>query len=376
MLHCFHCGKTFDEASLMWRCQCGGILNWTVREPFKRSSIRTEETGMWRYVSSLPLVFPESRISMGEGGTPLIPGNWNGLSVFWKLDFLCPTGSYKDRGMACLTNRLRELGVRQLIEDSSGNAGSSMAAYCALAGIRCKVYVPGYTSEGKCVQIVSYGAELVRISGTREDTSRAAEKAASEIYYASHNWSPYFAHGVKTFAFEVWEQLGFQVPDAVLLPAGQGSLVLGWACAFEELLASGEIDHLPRIYALQPENCAPLALAFAKQTDAPEPFSKKETMAEGISSAEPVRGVEVLAAVRKSGGAVRAFSERAIWDGFNKLARKGLYVEPTSAIVGAALDELRNAGELREGERVVALLSGSGLKATDKILALMRNPPA
>lgn len=376
MLHCFQCGKTFDEASLLWRCPCGGVLDWTVPEPFKRSSIRTEETGMWRYAASLPLDSPDSRVSMGEGGTPLIPGDWNGLSVFWKLDFLCPTGSYKDRGIACLVNRLRELGVRELIEDSSGNAGSSMAAYCALAGIGCKIYVPGYTSEGKCVQILSYGGELVRIPGTREDTSRAAEKAASETYYASHNWSPYFAHGVKTFAFEVWEQLGFQLPDAVLLPAGQGSLVLGWAQAFEELRASGEIDRLPRIYALQPENCAPLALAFEKRTDAPEPFPKKETIAEGISSAEPVRGVQVLSAVRRSGGAVRALSERAIWDGFNKLARKGLYVEPTSAIVGAALDELRNAGELREGERLVALLSGSGLKATDKILSLIGNPPA
>ena len=142
MLHCFQCGKTFDEASLLWRCPCGGVLDWTVPEPFKRSSIRTEETGMWRYAASLPLDSPDSRVSMGEGGTPLIPGDWNGLSVFWKLDFLCPTGSYKDRGMACLVNRLRELGVRELIEDSSGNAGSSMAARIlvrsalACAGVR------------------------------------------------------------------------------------------------------------------------------------------------------------------------------------------------------------------------------------------------
>lgn len=375
MLHCFRCGEVFDEAALLWRCPCGGVLDWSGPESFSRSSIRTEETGMWRYAASLPLDSPDSRVSMGEGGTPLVRGDWNGLSVFWKLDFLCPTGSYKDRGMACLANRLRELGVRELIEDSSGNAGSSMAAYCSLAGIECKVFVPRYTSEGKCVQILSYGAELVRIPGTREDTSRAAENAANETYYASHNWSPYFAHGVKTFAFEVWEQLGFQAPDAVLLPAGQGSLVLGWALAFEELLASGEIDRLPRIYALQPENCAPLAFAFDHRLDAPEPFSKKETIAEGISSAEPVRGVQVLSAVRRSGGTVRAFSERSIWDGFNKLARKGFYVEPTSAIVGAALEELRSAGELREGERIVALLSGSGLKATEKILALIGDPP-
>jgi threonine synthase len=349
----------------------------------RRSSVLPEEVGMWRYASSLPISFPDSRVSLHEGWTPLVPGEWNGLSVFWKLDYLCPTGSYKDRGMACLANRLHELGVREVIEDSSGNAGASMAAYCSLAGIRCRVYVPDYTSQGKCVQIRSYGAELVRIPGSREDTTRAAESAAQKTYYASHNWSPYFAHGIKTFGFEVWEQLGFRAPDAVLLPAGQGSLVLGWALAFEELMASGEINRLPRIYALQPEHCAPLESAFRKGMDAPDRVEKKETIAEGISSAEPVRGPQVLAAVRRSGGAILALSEKEIWNGFQALARRGLYVEPTSAVVAAALEkfvrkdvpENLTGTPVRKGERIVALLSGSGLKATDKVLSLYQAPP-
>lgn len=375
MLRCFRCGQSVEEASLSWRCACGGVLDWTAPEPMSRSSIRHGETGMWRYAASMPVASPRTRVSIGEGGTPLVQEEWNGLSVFWKLDYLCPTGSYKDRGMSCLTSRLRELGVREVIEDSSGNAGSSMAAYCAVAGIRCKVYVPAYTSQGKCVQILSYGAELVRIDGSREETTRAAEKAACGTYYASHNWNPYFVHGIKTFAFEVWEQMGFQVPDAVLLPAGQGSLVLGWALAFEELRASGEIERIPRIYALQPENCAPLEAAFRRGLDVPETIEKKETIAEGISSAEPVRGEQVLAAVRRSEGAVLAFSEREIREGFRRLAQRGLYVEPTSAVVAAALQKLESAGDLRRGERIVALLSGSGLKATDKILSLSPDHP-
>ncbi|MDI9388780.1 MAG: threonine synthase [Synergistota bacterium] len=376
MLTCSRCSQIVEESSLAWRCSCGGAFEWSSPEPLRRAAIRRDEAGMWRYVSSLPVTSHSSRISMGEGGTPLVQAEWNGVPVFFKLDFLCPTGSYKDRGMSCVVSRLKELGVKEVVEDSSGNAGSSMAAYCAIAGIHCRIYVPDYASQAKCVQIESSGAELVRVPGSREDTTLAAEEAARASYYASHNWNPYFPHGVKTFAFEIWEQMGFQAPDAVLLPAGQGSLVLGCSLAFDELFASGEIERLPRLYALQAENCSPLESAFRRGLPAPEPIEKRETIAEGISTAEPVRGGMVLDAVRKSGGAVLAYSERAIWEGFVKLAKIGLYVEPTSAIVGAALDDLEARGEIGEGERVAVLLSGSGLKATDKIVSLYETPPA
>lgn len=376
MLICSRCGRNEDESSLLWRCPCGGVLEWISAKPLSRAAIRPEEGGIWRYASSLPLSSPDLRVSMGEGGTPLVQMDWSGVTVWLKLDYLCPTGSYKDRGMACMLSRLKELGVREVIEDSSGNAGASMAAYCAAAGIRCKVFVPEYTSRGKCVQIVSFGAELVKVPGSREDAARAAKDAAATAFYASHNWSPYFAHGVKTFAFEVWESLGFRAPDALLLPAGQGSLVLGCALAFYELLASGEIDRVPRIYALQAERCSPLEIAFREGRAEVGDYEKGETIAEGISSAAPVRGERVLEVVRDSGGSVRSYSEIEIWDGFIKLAGRGLYVEPTSAVVGAAMDDLVSRGEIREDEIVVSLLSGSGLKATDKIVSLFDHPPA
>ena len=371
MLRCFSCGKTEDERSLRWRCPCGGYYDFEdpERTPLTREDILPGETGMWRYSCSLPLGTTGSRITMGEGWTPLVaePGEIPGLC--FKLDYAMPTGSYKDRGMAFLVSRLLSLGVKEVIEDSSGNAGASMAAYCARAGIRCRVFVPDYTSEGKCLQILASGAALERIPGTREDTTRAAEDAADTGYYASHNWSPWFAHGIKTFAFEIWEQLGFRAPGAILLPAGQGSLVLGCALAFEELLASGEIASLPRIYALQPELCDPLARAFRRGSSVPVSVQKGETAAEGISSADPVRGKGVLAAVRKSGGAILSFSEAEIWKGFHSLARRGYYVEPTSAIVAAGVERLRAEGLFSSGEIVVGLLSGSGLKAGDKILS-------
>jgi len=377
MLICTVCGKECSERDLPWRCSCGGPLSpvFEGAEPMNRHRVNPSEPGMWRYASSLPPGPGFERITMGEGWTPLVRQNWGGTEVYLKLDYTCPTGSYKDRGMAYLVSIIHSLGVREVIEDSSGNAGASMAAYSARAGIKCRVFVPEYTSAGKCVQITSSGAELVRIPGTREDTTRAAEKAAESTYYASHNWSPWFAHGVKTFAFEIWEQLGFEAPDALLLPAGQGSLVIGCYLAFSELLESGEIQQLPKLYALQPENCAPLVKAFEKDSPCPEKILKKETIAEGISSAEPVRGREVLKAVRESGGAVLSFSEQEIWDGFLKLCRLGYYVEPTSAIAAAAADRLFRTGTLRSGTKTAAILTGSGLKAGDKILSLLSDPP-
>ncbi len=371
MLHCSRCGKTEDEGTLLWRCPCGGYfdLDDSGIMPLSRRAIRPGEGGMWRYASSLPLGSSGRRVTMAEGWTPLAaePDIYPGL--YFKVDYAMPTGSYKDRGMAYLVSRLLSLGVREVIEDSSGNAGASMAAYCARAGIRCRVFVPEYTSEGKCLQILASGAVLERIPGTREDTTRAAEAGAEKAFYASHNWSPWFAHGIKTFAFEIWEQLGFRPPKAVLLPAGQGSLVLGCALAFDELLASGEISSLPRIYALQPELCDPLARAFRTGSPSPVPVSKQETAAEGISSAEPVRGDAVLAAVRKSGGDILSFSEEEIWKGFLFLAGRGYYVEPTSAIVAAGIERLAALEAFSPKDPVVALLSGSGLKAGEKILA-------
>ena len=376
MLHCMDCGRNFSEKELLWRCPCGGILDldgW----PFAYAP-REDLPGLWRYASSLPVERPEAAASMGEGMTPLVRRDWQEksgrASIHFKFDALCPTGSYKDRGMAVLTNRLRELGITQVVEDSSGNAGAAMAAYCALTGISCDIYVPDYTSEGKCVQIASYGAKLVRVPGSREDTTRAAEAAAASVYYASHNWSPYFAHGVKTYAFEVYEQLG-KAPDVVVVPVGQGSLALGAYLGFSELLKAGKIDRLPRIFGVQSEACAPLFQAWRKGESTPAVIIKGETMAEGIASSEPVRGAETIRLVRESGGGFVVVSEKAIWAAFERLAGSGLYVEPTSACVAAGVSQLLTEGWIKPDACCVALLSGSGLKATDKIMHLREEPP-
>jgi threonine synthase len=267
-----------------------------------------------------------------------------------------------------LVSKLKELDVDHLVEDSSGNAGASMAAYCSRAGISCEIFVPEYTSPGKCVQIEMYGANLKRIKGSREDTTRAAEEASSSRYYASHNWSPYFVHGIKSLAYEIYEQTGNSFPDHIVVPVGQGSLVMGLFQGFSELKRAGRIKDIPSLIAVQSSRCAPLCKAWKEGLSRPVAIKKHETAAEGISSSDPVKGDVVIANVIESGGKFVTVDDPQVWSSLYDLACAGFYVEPTSAVIGAALDEILTDGTVPHSANVMAILTGSGLKATEKIL--------
>ena len=379
MLVCQSCGTRITEEELRWRCTCGGILDCD--DCAFTFAPNPALPGIWRYASSLPVAAPETPVSLGEGMSPLAACDWNHdggkARILCKFDALSPSGSYKDRGIAVLITRLKELGITRLVEDSSGNAGAAMAAYAAAAGIACDIYVPDSASEGKCVQIAAYGATLHRIPGPREATTIAAEEAAKTIYYASHNWSPYFPQGIKTYAFEVFEQLGGKLPDNIITPAGQGSLVAGAWRGFAEILRAGKGggSAMPRIFGVQSANCAPLYEAWKHGEAIPRTITKKETMAEGIASAIPVRGVDALSAIRESRGAFVSVTETAIWAACEAFARKGFYVEPTSATALAGLSSLLREGVVSPQETTVVLLSGNGLKATDKIMQMRADPP-
>lgn len=377
MLYCEECGQRVREESLPWRCECGGPL---ACEPEAFSfSPDSSLPGLWRYASSLPVADPAKAATLGEGMTPLSACDWEygkgKVRVLCKFDALNPTGSYKDRGVSVQISRLRELGLTKLVEDSSGNAGAAMAAYSAAAGIGCEIFVPSSTSEGKCAQIAAYGATLRKVPGTREAATRAAEEAAKSVYYASHNWNPYFPEGVKTYAFEIFEQLGGVMPDNVIAPAGQGSLLYGAWKGFSEAAKASGIGKIPKIFGVQSQNCCPLYEAWKNGASTLSPFEKHPTIAEGIASAVSVRGKSVLRAVRESGGGFAAVSEKEIWEAFKQFAQAGFYVEPTSAAAPAGLTRLLNEGLIKQDETTVLLLSGSGLKATDKIVQLTENPP-
>jgi threonine synthase len=252
--------------------------------------------------------------------------------------------------------------------DSSGNAGASAAAYAALAGIRAEVLIPAYASEAKAAQIASYGARLIRVPGTREDASAAAVNAAKEIYYASHNWNPYFVAGMKTAAFEIAEELEWQVPDWVIAPVGGGSLLVGLWQGFVEMRERGLTRRVPKLGGVQSECCAPVVTAWREGRHEVGFVARRETAAEGIAIGKPVRGAQILRGLYESGGAAVTVSEFSIWTALECLGRCGVYVEPTSAAAFAGYRALREAGRVRPGERTAIVLTGSGLKATEAIV--------
>jgi threonine synthase len=321
---------------------------------------------MWRYREALPLSAATEPVSCDEGFTPLLKYDMHGRTVHLKQEHLFQTGSYKDRGAAVLITKARELGVREVVEDSSGNAGCAIAAYCAAAQIACHIYVPEATSAAKLAQIQAYGAILHKIPGSRDDVAQAALAAAQNTYYASHVWNPFFLQGTKTVAYEICEQLDWQAPDAVVLPAGNGTLLLGAWLGFGELHEAGHIQAPPRLIAVQAANCAPLAQAYIDRTDETPILQTSHTLAEGIAISHPVRGKQILAAVRKSHGHFITVTEDQISAAFRQIARRGFYIEPTSAATIAGLREYLDTATPQE--IIVSVLTGHGLKSTEKIL--------
>lgn len=367
-LYCLNCQQQYDTHSPRWKCDCGGLLELHFEPVFDLGKIRARKPGLWRYREALPVDGDEHITSFDEGFTALLPVRFGERTVLVKQDQLFSTGSYKDRGATVLISKMRELGIREVVEDSSGNAGCAVAAYCAAAGIACHIYVPADTALGKLAQIQLYGAELNLVPGSREDTGRAVLAAAERIYYASHSWNPYFFHGTKTWAFEVVEQLGWKAPDTVILPAGNGTLVIGAYLGFQEMRQVGIIDRLPRILAVQSLACAPLAQAAREGLSAIPPIVKGDTLAEGIAIAAPVRGMQIVAAVRATGGEFITVSEAEIGESLRAISRQGFYIEPTSAATTAGVSQYVSGAAA--GETIVSVFTGHGLKATEKMMKL------
>ena len=364
-------GRLYPLDEPRWRADSGHHLNLGPGPGLGRGDIDTSRRSVWRYAKAL-LVGVEHAVTMGEGWTPLVHGHWRGASVAYKLEFTMPTGSFKDRGMTVMLSYLRSRGIDRVLEDSSGNAGASLSAYAAAAGMRCRILVPETASYPKIAQIAACGAEVVTIAGSRQDVAEAALRQSKDIFYASHNWQPFFVEGTKTLAYELWEQLGFQAPDNVVVPLGYGSNVLGCERGFAELARRGEIARRPRLYGVQAANCAPYHAAWQAGAEQLVPTEIAPTVAEGIASAKPTRVVEVLRAVRDSGGAIVAVSEAEIVDALRALARSGIYVEPTAAAAAAGLTRLLADRAIGPHETTVLVLTGSGLKASAAIGELLK----
>ena len=335
-----------------------------------RDEIDRGTRSLWRYQASLPVEIARP-ISLGEGCTPLVQRNWNDFRPFFKLEWFNPTCSFKDRGTTVMLSYLRQLGIEAVLEDSSGNGGASVAAYGAAGGMRVKIFAPAYTSPAKVAQVRACGAEVQLVEGPREESQHEAIRQSSQVFYASHNWQPFFLQGTKSIAYELWEDLDFAVPDNVIIPVGAGSNLLGCHIGFSELLAAGQIKKLPRLFAAQPLNCSPLDASFQAGVDTPVPRAVHKTIAEGTAIAHPLRLKEMIHALKDTGGETVAVTEDEIITALKRLARLGLFVEPTSASVAAAFTKLAGRGVIEARESTVMLISGTGIKAASTIAELL-----
>jgi threonine synthase len=365
LMRCARCDKHYRADDRRWRCVCEGALDLLLPSPrLSPDLVRQRPPDLWRYIEALPPL--ASRVSLGESITPLISFEHRGRTIWLKCDYMLPTGSYKDRGAAILMSHLQDMGIHRVVEDSSGNAAASLAAYAARAGIDIEVFCPASASPGKLAQIKLYGAQLRLIEGPRQCTTEALERhvAASGDFYASHLWHPYFLEGVKTVAYEITEQNGWQAPGVVICPVGAGSILLGLHKGFTELREAGIIAHMPRLFAAQAANICPVYMAYARhENDVPPIAASRPTLAEGIALPRPVRGPLLLQALRETDGGVAVVSEEEIREGLVILGRRGICVEPTSAVVIKAFEHLEDAGMIYPHEQVVLVLSGFGLKA-------------
>jgi threonine synthase len=361
-IRCSECHQHSGLDLQLWCCNlCGAPWEPAPLKKLDPSTIQSQMTSIWRYRQWME-VDPPSLVSLGAGWTPLLPASVEGHPVWLKAEVHNPTGSFKDRGTEVMINVLNQLGARQVVEDSSGNAGASLAAYAARAGITAEIYAPDTASPTKLDQIEMYGARVHRIPGPRENAAIAVKEVVKAgAVFASHAFHPAYLLGQQTAAWEVWEQLGRKAPDFWVTPVGQGGHFLGIWLGFRRLYESGLIEKMPRMVAVQAARMAPIALAFQQHSiELADVDLNAKTIAEGVVVAKPVRWKRILTEFQQNSWIGVSVAEEEILPARQRLARMGFFVEPTSALAVAALPFVFEF--TKPDDTVIVSLTGSGLK--------------
>ncbi len=355
-LRCLDCSSKQPPTVSDLHCtECGGLFAVEYNNPPDGSRPR------------LPMDDPTLANSLGEGDTPLVSlertAEELGLEWLWgKLEFMAPTGSFKDRGSAVLTTMGRDLGVTEFVEDSSGNAGASLSAYAAAARLYAHVFAPASAASGKLDQIQVFGANLHKIEGPRQAATEAAEKfvAERELVYMSHNLSPYFSEGMKAVSYELVEVLGDEI-EHVVLPVGNGSLLIGMVRGYQELKEAGIIEHIPKFHAVQAHAVRPVVAALNDEKWLAE--DALPTRASGIAVSKPPRLTEMVEAIRLTHGTGVTIEEESLTTWQKRLASsEGIFAELTSAGAFAGLEKLIASGTIDRDAVVCVPITGSGLK--------------
>jgi threonine synthase len=354
-LHCSTCGTTYEDR---WRCTCGDPLDYAdpprPDAPAPDPAELDRDRGLWAFEAFLP---EAPHAALGEGFTPMVDAPaWDAA---FKLEYVSPTASFKDRGATTTVSRAVALGVDRVVDDSSGNAGAAIATYAARAGIDAEIYVPASVKASKLGAIERAGATPVRVEGTRQAVTDACVDAveSGDAWYASHAWNPAFFAGTATFAYEVAAAREWTVPDTVVCPLGHGTLFLGAYRGFRALYEAGWTDRIPRMLGAQATGAAPVAAALHGERE-----RERNDAADGIQIREPVRKEAILDAIDATDGDAIAVDAAETEAELDTLHRAGFYTEPTCAVAPAALRTYRERGVVDGDDDVVVPLTGSGLK--------------
>jgi len=380
-LRCRECGRRFPVEALHVCDYCFGPLEVdydyeAIAATVSRHRIAEGPRSIWRYHDLLP-VDDDTPIDLGAGFTPLVRADRLaaelGLGELWiKDDTANPTGSFKDRVVSVALTKARQLGFKVAACASTGNLANSVAAHAARSGMTSVVLIPHDLEEAKVTMTAVYGGTVVSVEGTYDDVNRLCAELASEHpswAFVNVNIRTYYAEGSKTLAFEVAEQLGWEAPDHVIVPIASGSQLTKVAKGFAELGKVGLLDEAPqvRISGAQAEGCAPVATAFAEGADAIRPV-KPSTIAKSLAIGNPADGWYALNAIRDSGGSCASVSDEEIVEGIKLLARtEGIFAETAGGVTIATLAKLAASGTVRREERVVALVTGHGLKTVEAL---------
>jgi threonine synthase len=377
-LRCKECQTSYPLDALYVCERCFGPLEVQFapgddRDPQElKRRIQTGPYSLWRYSDFLPVQAPREGL-LPAGFTPLLKvdrlAEALGLGEVWiKNDAANPTHSFKDRVVSVALARARELGFTTVACASTGNLANAVAAHAAAAGLESYVFVPWDLEEQKVLATGIYGTNLVSVRGNYDDVNRLCTELSAEHHWAfvNINLRPYYSQGSKTLAFETAEQLGFSLPDRVVCPIASGSLFTKIARGFEEWLEAGLLSGpLPKFNGAQPAGCSPVARAFQDGRDFCQPV-KPETIAKSLAIGNPADGPYALDLARRTGGSIDAVTDEEIRAGIKLLAQTtGIFTEAAGGVTVAVLTKLAQAGQIDREERVVAYITGEGLKTLD-----------
>ena len=384
-LKCRECGVEY-EPQFRYICEeCFGPLDVQYEFPsnISRETFSSrKERSYWRYFEMLPIANKNNIVNLQAGLTPLqkadrLAKEIGGLkNLFIKNDSVNPTFSFKDRPAGIAVSRAKETKLKAVGCASTGNLASATAAHAAVAELPCYIFAPSDIEHVKIAQALSYGAEFVAVDGTYDDANRVASIIGDSkgIGIVNINMRPYYVEGSKTLAYEVAEQLGWQIPENLVIPVGSGAMLNAICKGFEELRTLGLVDHETdfKITAAQPHGCAPIVDAFKKKTDEVIPVERPNTIAKSLAIGDPGDGLYVLKRLSQYNGIAEEVTDEEIIDGILMLAKtEGIFTEPAGGVAVAVLKKLVEEGKIDKDERIVCYITGNGLKATEAITGVL-----